>query len=158
MAEEPFAEYLDRLIQEQYVERRLGVGYMFHSPLHSAVVEYLEDTSTGRPVPIDDSAEHYLLRKFDITRRNLLPAPIPAKNGFQGEVRGRYGTWVVPKEQPYYTNEIHNEIPWRCYHGDLQWPCTECGHPESEHRSYEDGWHYCIGDDGECNCGNNIGR
>jgi hypothetical protein len=178
---EPLGDYLDKLIYSQYVDVQRGIGYLIRSPLHSAVVEYIEDEKTGRPHPIDDSADHYLLRKFDIVRRDISELPLPVQDGIRGERRLPHRRWSDGYVGPgwikwtegqggeridghYYANEMHGEIGWGCLHGDPDWPCTECGHHPNDHRDDDGGGPvtddtmltYC--GHGNCSCGQRIGR
>ncbi len=149
---EPLGDYLDIVITENYVERVRGVGYVSKSPLHSAIIEYIEDDVTGRPHPIDDAADHYLLRKFDEARRDW-DGTLVNSQGKNGSVK-RYGGSYAGT---FFVNECCGEIAWRSLHNNPGWPCVECGHsPNGHHSAGVGGWEWC--DVEGCNCGNNIGR
>jgi hypothetical protein len=60
-------------------------------------MNYIEHPSSGRPVPIDDSADHFLLRSFDRCRREYMLAP-------------------VPEYHRYSQLPVSGEIPWRVMH------------------------------------------
>lgn len=108
MADEPLSEYLDRLIYTLYGSTQRGIGYVQKDPSLWDVIEYIEDEKTGRPVPIDDSADHYLLRSFDRMRQWFQNVPPSKANGLFGR-RVQYG---IPTE----CNECSGEIPWRTLH------------------------------------------
>ncbi len=161
---EDLGRYVDRMICDLYVEeRRFSGTTKFASPLHSAVIEYIEDEATGRPHPIDDSADHFLLRHFDLVRRDSLGWRVPSlescglvmRYSDEGE-----GFTLFPG------NSASGEIPWRSMHGSerIGWRCFECGHHIDRHDpDFElcDDGNY-VNDDGftcyPCNCGNNTGR
>lgn len=168
---EPLADYLDRLIGKMYVSAERGIGYLSKFPRHMEVFEYIEDEATGRPHPIEDAADHYLLRAFDLLRRDF-EFKVPSMEGPRGEQRlptlrwsdGYVGPgWVRSKEGGggervdghYYADAMSGEIGWRCFHGDPEWPCSECGHPAKSHYKDEEGFSNCSE---SCNCGWNIGR
>lgn len=108
MADEPLSNYLDRLISVAYATLVRGVGYKFNDPTAASMVHYIEDEKTGRPVPIDDSADHFLLRSFDELRREYRTRPLP----------------VYEEPAP-----VCGEIPWRNMHTKL---CRTCGRRDDE--------------------------
>lgn len=176
-ANEPLSDYVDKLIRDLYVRSKFS-GVALLSPSEEEMRDYIEDEDTGRPHPIEDAADHYLLRAFDVVRRDMLSLPLPERTESSGEKRHYGPGWyrqgedgkpivvdghLVPHEGPWFTNETHGEIPWRCFHGDPDWPCTECGHHPDGHIDSElctagayldDQARICY----PCNCGNNIGR
>lgn len=149
--DQPLGEYLDYLIQDVYTATQRGIGTVSRYPLHSAVIEYIEDESTGRPVPIDDAADRFLLRAFDRVRAELAGVPL-VHSSERGERRGNAFSSVKIER----VDAIAGSIPWRCFHGDPDWPCVECGHAARMHDDDGASWDCCLEDD--CNCGNNVGR
>ncbi len=117
---EPLSDYLDRMIFSMYGATQRGYGYVEKNPLHSDVVEYIEDEKTGRPVPIEDSADHYLLRSFDRVRHHLQSLPIPKGNGMNGQWTHTSITSEDDQIKTIHTvlecNETSGEIPWRTLH------------------------------------------
>jgi hypothetical protein len=110
-ADEKLSTYLDRLIdvawtgpmdynrRRKVIQRTTAVSIRY----------YIEDDVTGRPVPIDDSADHFLLTKFHALREEFLDRPLP----------------VYEEPKP-----ISGEIPWRNMHVET---CPTCD------RSTDDG-------------------
>jgi hypothetical protein len=110
MADKPLPEYLDQMIYSLYGVTQRGYGYVAKYPLHTEVVEFIEDEKTGRPVPIEDSADHFLLRTFDRVRRDLFQdGRIPKANGLFGRV-------VSYQRGTSECSECSGEIPWRNMH------------------------------------------
>lgn len=114
--DDPLSTYLDRLIYSMYGSAQRGYGYVRKDPLHSEVIEYIEDESTGRPCPIDDSADHYLLRTFDRARRELLLLTVDY-NECRGMVISPSSVYEVISET------VCGEIPWRLKHTET---CPIC--------------------------------
>jgi hypothetical protein len=118
MADEPLPEYLDRMIYTLYGFTQRGIGYVPKNPLHSEMVEYIEDEKTGRPVPIEDNADHFLLRAFDRLRTEYRTRPLPEKGfSFRGSVV--YANGCLGESDMTY-----GEIPWRNKHVEI---CNTCG-------------------------------
>lgn len=109
--DEPLSTYLDRMIEAAYVVTERGVGRTFHNPDEEDVTELIEDDELGRPVPIEDSADHFLLLSFDRFRREYWSRPpIPDWNY---DVNG---TVILSGNRKFDCTEIHGEIPWRTMH------------------------------------------
>lgn len=106
---EPFGDYLDRMIYTLYGATQRGIGYVQKHPSHWDVVDYIEDDKTGRPVPIEDSSDHFLLRSFDRAHEYLQHIAIPKGTGVFGFVLRSDGGVTE-------CNECHGEIPWRTFH------------------------------------------
>lgn len=106
--DEPFAEYLDRMIGRIYVTRKFSGHVTINDPAEDSAASYIFDDATGRPVPIDDSADHFLLQSFDRARYELLTVPPPVGNGMNG-LRNVAGLLEEG-------NEFCGEIQWRDMH------------------------------------------
>lgn len=150
MAEQSLGEYLDHLIGRAYVTTRFtGRLQVSQRATEASVRHYIEDEVTGRPVPLDDSADHFLLMTFHRLREEFLDRPFP----------------VYEEPKP-----VSGEIPWRelstlskdrdpsLYYRDSYgwWRCVECAHTPDEHypEPYSgdtDAGYECS----KCNCGNN---
>lgn len=162
--DEPLAEYLDRMIRDNYArteEKFSGLARYHIEPKSSYdVEEYIEDPQTGRPVPIEDSADHYLLLSFDRVRREIFDLPmVGSERGYVRRFDGTYDS--VAHTQPHAV--VSGEIPWRSFStlpsdedSDLYrrdeygwWRCVECAHLPSDH--FGPGSFECA----LCNCGNN---
>lgn len=109
--DEPLTTYLDRMIEAAYVTTERGRGRSFHHPAEEAVEALIEDPDLGRPVPIDDSADHFLLRSFDRARREYWAKdPVPDWNF---DVNGAV---TLHGNRKFDGNSFHGEIPWRTLH------------------------------------------
>ena len=157
--DEPLADYLDRLIQAAYVVTERGVGRKVMEPSAEDVQNLIEDEVWGRPIPIEDSADHFLLMGFDRVRREYLAKdPVPDWNF---DVNG---TVVLSGNRKVDGDSFHGEILWRALHVDSGWLCRECGHPNDGHFDDDGGgpitdstkFTYC--EVGKCSCGMRIGR
>lgn len=103
MADEPLHKYLDRMILRNYTQRV--------QPEESDIRDYIEDENTGRGVPIDDSADHFLLLSFDRIRRDMLSnGTVPKANGFCGSVT------IDGLNGKIESNAIQGTIPWKTMH------------------------------------------
>jgi hypothetical protein len=140
-------------------------------PETAVVQDYLDECV---PHPINDYSNHFLMRRFCDVRTSMAAWPIPAENGFRGQVtypwfvheKNADGSWLIvdghlaSRGKTAYSDTAEREMPWRCFHGDADWPCSECGHAERCHdRSHA--WDNCDATTNEghpCNCGNNVGR
>lgn len=147
---ESLPEYLDRLIGRVYVTLVRGRGYAIQRATETSVRFYMESEETGRAVPINDSADHFLLTHFHRLREEFLDRPLP----------------VYEEPKP-----VSGEIPWRefsslpkdrdpdLYERDALgwWRCVECGHRPDQH--YPDpgysGNPNATYECASCNCGNN---
>lgn len=58
---------------------------------------------------------------------------------------------------PQEDNESPAQLLKRIF-TDPDTKCPECGHTEKYHGLDDYDWICCSGDNGSCNCGNNIGR
>lgn len=105
---EPLSDYLDRMIYSLYGSTQRGYGYVTKDPSLWDVIEYIEDGKTGRPVPIEDSADHFLLRSFDRLRQYFRAQPVSTANGKFGR-QVQYGV-------TFECNECSGEVPWRTLH------------------------------------------
>jgi hypothetical protein len=158
--DEKLGDYLDHMIEDQYVTVERGRGYIFHSPLHSSVIDYIEDERTGRPHPIEDAADHFLLRHFDLARRETFHhSMVGSERGYVRRLDGTYESVAHQRDEI-----ISGEVPWRSFH-DTQnrdrWRCG-CGHPFDEHGDDDNGgpvtdetcFVYCK----HCGCTGGVGR
>ena len=113
MAEQSLPEYLDHLISRAYVTTRYtGRLQVSTRATDASIRHYIEDDVTGRPVPIDDSADHFLLMSFHRLREEYLDRPLP----------------VYEEPKP-----VSGEIPWRNMHVEL---CSTCGRSTDEPSSF----------------------
>ncbi len=164
---------LDDMIHSLFGAVQRGIGYVAKHPRHSEVVEWIDENV---PVNVDDSADHFLLRQFDLAHRASFVVPTQDVNCPRGEmtlsrpwfeIDAENGGFTGPARRDAYRGDhLWGVIPWRSLHKDPDWPCTECGYHENLHRDDAGGgpvtdataFIYCTADDGKCNCGQNIGR
>lgn len=147
---EPLGDYLDRLIYTLYGQVQRGIGYITKHPQHSDVIEYIEDEATGRPHPIEDAADHYLLRAFDMARREMGDS-VPDGKGPRGHIYYTFGD--DKKWSRLDADAVSGECPERC---------THCQHLWRDHRDDDGGgpvtpetsFVYC----GRCSCNSGFGR
>ncbi len=118
----PLGDYLDHLIERAYVSRKRGEYPKVHRASEASVRFYIEDEVTGRPVPINDSADHFLLMSFHRLREELLEKPVPENTGFFGSVRYANGTIGE-------SDTALGEIPWRNKHVEV---CQTCNRSTDE--------------------------
>lgn len=163
--DEPLSKYLDLMIQSSYVHTERGVGRKIMNPPEEDIRALIEDQVWGRPVPIDDSADHYLLLSFDRVRREIFGrAMVGSERGFVRRLDGTYDS--VAHTQPHPV--VVGEIPWRSFHSLPKdrssytrdelgwWRCNECSHLPDEH--YPEPFHddpFGSYECSRCNCGNN---
>lgn len=107
MPNESLPEYLDRLIERVFVSRKFS-GPRSNQIDADNLAYFIEDEVTGRPCPIDDSADHFLLRTFHAMREDYLTRPLPI--------------YVEPAP-------VCGEIPWRNMHVEV---CRTCKRPTDE--------------------------
>jgi hypothetical protein len=111
--DEPLADYLDRLIQAAYVVTERGVGRKILNPSTEDIEALIEDEVWGRPVPIEDSADHFLLMSFDRVRREIFTLPmVGSERGYVRRLDGTYDS--VAHTQPHAV--VTGEITWRKLH------------------------------------------
>jgi hypothetical protein len=119
MADQSLPEYLDQLIERAYVSRKRGEYPKSLRATEVSVRHYIEDEETGRAVPIDDSADHFLLMSFHRLRDELLDRPIPENTGFYGSVYHSNGTRSEG-------DTAIGEVAWRNKHEEF---CNTCKMP-----------------------------
>lgn len=106
--DQTLTEYLDNLIERAYVVRTPGQYPKSTRATEESVRYYIENEVTGRPVPIDDSADHFLLMSFHRLREEYLTRPLPV--------------YVEPAP-------VCGEIPWRNMHVEI---CNTCKRSNDE--------------------------
>lgn len=112
-------EYLDGLIERAYIVRTPGQYPKSTRATDASVQYYIENEATGWVVPIDDSADHFLLMSFHRLREEMLDMPVPVNTGFYGSVRHTNGTVSE-------SDTALGEIPWRNKHEEF---CNTCKMP-----------------------------
>jgi hypothetical protein len=156
MDSDEFSGHVNRMIEDNYVDRTLGRPRLL-LPDEDEVDQWMTDLETGVPCHVEDSHPQYLLHEFEKLRAQYVTSPIP-----EPQLRGR--------DYPDLP-DVSGEIPWRNLHSKedffldvMKYPCTECLNCSRackglrETHDYESdplGFGvYCT----DCNCGNNIGR
>lgn len=122
MVDKTLPNYLDQLIERAYVSRKRGEYPKSLRATEESVRHHIEDEVTGRPRPIDDSADHFLLMSFHKLREELLEKPVPESTGFFGSVYHANGTRSE-------VDTASGEIQWRNKHDEL---CETCGKSTDE--------------------------
>lgn len=166
--DEPLAEFLDGMIRDNYcasAKKFSGAVLIEKVDPPKTEEEVDEYIIQGRPVPIEDSADHQLLQSFDRARREYLANPPVPDWNFDVN-----GTVTLHGNQKFDGDAFQGEIPWRqfgslprdrdpeLYRRDSNgwWRCVECSHLPDEHypephSGDPDACYECS----RCNCGNN---
>ena len=105
-------DYLDHLIDRAYVTTRYtGRLKVSQRATDASIRHYIEDEVTGHAVPVDDSADHFLLMTFHRLREEYLDRPLP----------------VYEEPKP-----VSGEIPWRVMHSEGRETCYICKEPDDQ--------------------------